>query len=242
MLLLSNIHQSHGQESARAFQQRSGARIYHDASGQVIGVEIPGYDPGFERQVVIDDSMQQFFDNSRPDPANHEIALNVAFAEAPDRLKGLADLRSLKWIVYCGGRFWPPQQDKTRKNEEGRISLVIDAIERLDDIRGVVVFDATIPTGGLERIVALERLRAIALIDCELGRREGGNSRIPEMKLIRITVDEKQQAGKRDRTGIWPRLSRSARVTIRDFFSFLDWLSRLCLVKRFDLGRAWLAR
>jgi len=199
LVLAVHLDASHAQKSVTDFQQKSGALVFRDGTDKIVGIEIPGYGSGFERSIVIDDAMKQWFDSSKPDLANDAIALRVPFADAPDRLTGLTKFPDLKWIIYKGGRFWPPQPVKSRNNEEGRISVVIDAMEGLAELQGVLIYDATLPTGGLERIVSLERLKAIALINCELKTR-GGYARLPDLKMIRTQEHEELHVTIRDRT------------------------------------------
>ena len=128
---------------------------------------------------------QKGFDYSKPDFENDRIELNAVFEDAPNRLSGLTNFPRLKWIVYRGGCFWPLQPEESRKNEEARISVVIDAMHHLDELQGVLIYDSTIPVGGLETIVSLEHLRAIALINCELRDSKGNYSRLPKISLMR---------------------------------------------------------
>ena len=199
LVLAVHLNTSQGQDSVTEFQQKSGASVFRDSSDKIIGIEIPGYGSGFERSIVIDDAMKQWFDSSKPDSANDEIALNVAFAEAPERLTGLKNFPDLKWIIYKGGRFWPPQPIKSRTNEEGRISVVIDEIRGLADLRGLLIYDATLPLGGLEKIVSMNQLTAIGLINCEL-KTDVGYARLPDMKMIRTQEHEEMIVTIRDRT------------------------------------------
>ena len=181
------------------FQRKSGALVFRDGSDRIIGHEIPGYGNGFQRSVAINDALKQRFDFSKPGLLNDQIALSVVFAEAPDRLTGLTNFQDLKWIIYKGGRFWPSQPARTRSNEEGRLSVVIDAMKGLPNLQAVVIYDATLPSGGLERVARLERLMAVALVNCEL-KTHDGYARLPEIKMIRTRQNEELDVTIRDST------------------------------------------
>lgn len=143
--------------------------------------------------------MKQWFDASKPDSENDRIGLGVAFAEAAERLTDLTNFADLKWIIYKGGRCWPPQPIRSLTNEEGRISVLIDEIKGLADLRGLLIYDAILPPGGLERIVSMNQLKAISLIDCEL-KTDVGYARLPDMKMIRTQEHEEMIVTIRDRT------------------------------------------
>ena len=59
LLVVNQDDKSQLQRATSDFQKQSGVSVFWDGGGKIIGMEIPGYGNGFERSIVIADSMKR---------------------------------------------------------------------------------------------------------------------------------------------------------------------------------------